>query len=201
MTYGFDAKNFVSRVGQTELLRQPNFRELKVGSLARLSFEKDLGTLIRGFTLFHNSISPRSTLEIYGEGPELESLKELIITLKMQDSVFLMGKTSNPAEVLSEFDVFVLASKFEGFGMALLEAMAVECKIIAARNTAIVEVVGTEGAGIFFETSNELDLVEKMMNSLNGDDIQFKIQQNKQIEHFTVANMGNKIDTIYKSVI
>jgi glycosyltransferase involved in cell wall biosynthesis len=85
--------------------------------------------------------------------------------------------------------------------MALLEAMAVECKIIAARNTAIVEVVGLEGAGIFFETSNELDLVEKMMNSLNDNDIQYKVQQNKQIDNFTVATMGNQIDKIYKSVI
>jgi glycosyltransferase involved in cell wall biosynthesis len=104
VAYGFDAPNFVSGLGQNEFLRQANFEQLKVGTLARLSSEKDLCTLIRGFTRFHNSISPQSTLEIYGEGPEFESLKNLIVTLKMQESVFLMGKTANPAKVLSQFD-------------------------------------------------------------------------------------------------
>ena len=198
VTYGFDANKFVSKVGQTKLLRQPNFRELKVGCLARLSFEKDLGTLIRGFTLFHNSISSRSTLEIYGEGPEFESLKELIISLKMQDSIFLMGKTSNPAEVLSQFDVFVLASRFEGFGMVYLEAMATSRIILASNIPAAIEVLGTNGAATFFEVENEVDLSVKLGEVMNVDQLKMREAQFSRLELFGSDVMAKLIQKIYE---
>jgi glycosyltransferase involved in cell wall biosynthesis len=198
VTYGFNTDNFVSRVGQTELPQQPNFRELKVGSLARLSFEKDLGTLIRGFTLFHNSIFSQSTLEIYGEGPEFESLEELIFKLKMQDSVFLMGKTSNPAEVLSQFDVFVHASMFEGFGMVYLEAMATSLIILASNIPAAIEVLGTSGAATFFEVENELDLSVKLGEVMNIDQLKMREEQFKRLELFGSDVMANSIQKIYE---
>lgn len=198
VTYGFDAHNFVSGLGNKELVRQANFEELKVGSLARLSSEKDLCTLIRGFTIFHNSISLRSTLEIYGEGPELESLKSLIVSLKMEESIFLMGKTANPAKVLSQFDAFIISSKFEGFGMVYLEAMATSRIILASKIPAAVEVLGTSGAATFFEVGNEEDLSVKLGEAIHVDQSKMRIEQRKRLELFGSDVMANSIQKIYE---
>jgi glycosyltransferase involved in cell wall biosynthesis len=196
--YGFDTHNFVSGLGEQELLRQPNFEQLKVGTLARLSSEKDLCTLIRGFNIFHCSFSPRSTLEIFGEGPELEPLKDLITSLKMQDSVFLMGKTSNPARALSQIDVFVLSSKFEGFGMVYLEAMATSRIILASKIAAAVEVLGTSGAATFFEVENELDLSIKLGEVRHVDRSKMRAEQKKRLELFSSDVMAKLIQEIYE---
>ena len=198
VAYGFDTHNFVSGLGKNELLRQPNFDQLAVGTLARLSSEKDLCTLIRGFTIFHKSISPRSTLEIFGEGPEFESLKDLIVNLKMQESVFLMGKTANPAKVLSQFDVFVLSSKFEGFGMVYLEAMATSRIILASNIAAAVEVLGTSGAATFFEVENELDLGVKLGEVMYVDQSKMRDEQLKRLRLFGSGVMAKLIQEIYE---
>lgn len=198
VAYGFDTRNFVSGLGRNELLRQVNFDEFKVGTLARLSSEKDLSTLIAGFTIFHNLNSPRSTLEIYGEGPELESLKDLIVTLKMQESVFLKGKTANPAKVLSQFDAFVLSSKFEGFGMVYLEAMATSRIILASKIPAAVEVLGTSGAATFFEVENEVDLSVKLGEVMHVDQSKMRIEQRKRLELFGSDVMAKLIQEIYE---
>ena len=199
--YGFSKDRFLKNSKGPSLVDEiSKDRTIKIGTVARLSPEKDLQTLIKAFAILNYSY-PEIELEIAGSGPEETSLKKLCEAYGLENKIRFLGKIEDIPSFIRSLNLFVLTSKFEGFGMALLEAMAVECKIIAARNTAIVEVVGTEGAGIFFETSNELDLVEKMMNSLSGDDLQYKIQQNRQLENFTVANMGNKIDIIYKSVI
>ena len=199
--YGFSKNRFLKNSKGTTpadvISKGKNFR---IGTVARLSPEKDLQTLIKAFAILNYSY-PKIELEIAGSGTEEERLKRLCKTYGLENKIRFLGKIENIPDFIRSLNLFVLTSKFEGFGMALLEAMSVECKIIAAKNTAIVEVVGLEGAGIFFKTSDEQDLVEKIRNSLNDNDIKYKIQQNKQIENFTVAIMGNKIDKVYKSII
>ncbi len=198
VNYGFNAGNFLSNVGQTDLLRQPDSRKISVGTLARLSSEKDLPTLIRGFAHFNKSKSPKSTLEIYGDGPEFDALKSLIGALKMSENVFLMGKTSNPAEVLSKFDVFVLASRFEGFGMVYLEAMATSRIILASNIPAAVEVLGDRGAASFFEVGNDLDLSAKLAEVFIADQASRRHEQIKRVELFNSGAMANSIEEIYQ---
>lgn len=63
--------------------------------------------------------------ELWGEGPDRKLLEKQILDLNMQERIFLMGFTDNPIQKLSEADIFVFPSKYEGFGLALVEAMSV----------------------------------------------------------------------------
>lgn len=100
-------------------------------------------------------------LEIVGAGSLLGELTTMTKDLGLTNSVSFLGRTDDVEGFISSLDLFVLTSKFEGFGMVLLEAMSTGCKIVAARNSAIPEVLGEDGAGLMFETGNETELAEK----------------------------------------
>jgi glycosyltransferase involved in cell wall biosynthesis len=63
-------------------------------------------------------------------------------------------------------DVFVQSSRFEGFGIAALEAMACGLPVVASRVPGLAELVG--GAGLLFEAGNHIELA-KHLNGLLGN--------------------------------
>ena len=63
-------------------------------------------------------------LEIYGEGPLDEYLKNLIIEKGLENRIKLMGRSNNMKDVLMKADAFILSSDYEGMPNALIEAMA-----------------------------------------------------------------------------
>jgi glycosyltransferase involved in cell wall biosynthesis len=73
---------------------------------------------------FSNTCPNEYTLHIYGEGPQEMILKDEVRNLKMSEKIFIEGKTSRVVEVLSDSEIFVLCSNYEGMPNALIEAMA-----------------------------------------------------------------------------
>jgi glycosyltransferase involved in cell wall biosynthesis len=200
--YGFDQEVFLgknSRLSNSGIA--PNKKRL-FGTIARLSEEKDLPTLINAF--YQHQLHPEfngNELEIYGAGPLENSLRELISELSLQKSVRLMGRTQRPGEVINSFDVFVLTSKFEGFGMVLLEAMSLGKPIICSRIDTALEVLGETGAAIFFETGVQADLASKMCEF---DDLlprEFKENQRLRLDKYGIQNSVDRLHEIYENLL
>jgi glycosyltransferase involved in cell wall biosynthesis len=199
--YGFDQLEFNVgiNVGGDKKMETEIF--LKFGTLARLSAEKDLETMIRGFSEFSKGVSDEPKLEIYGEGSERSKLSRLINDLKLDQQVFLMGRTAQVAETLREFDCFILSSRFEGFGMVLLEAMAADLPIVCSRIPAALEVLGEDGAATYFDSGNPADLslalnVIKTQNQQNRH-----TQQQLRLQLFGAREMAESIMKIYRKTI
>jgi glycosyltransferase involved in cell wall biosynthesis len=95
----------------------------------RLTAQKDFATLIRAFALLQQAPNPR--LLILGEGPEREDLLRLATRLGVADRVALPGFVSNPRAHMAAASVFVLSSRWEGFGNVLVEAMSSGTPVIA----------------------------------------------------------------------
>lgn len=70
-------------------------------------------------------------LDIWGEGPERALLESAISASGMQDRIRLRGYTADPYAVMRQADLFVSASRHEGLGNALVEALACQCQIVA----------------------------------------------------------------------
>ena len=67
---------------------------------------------------------PDWQLRIYGSGPRRAELRRMILDRGLHERVLLMGRTSHMGEALAEATLFVLSSRFEGFGMVIVEAMS-----------------------------------------------------------------------------
>lgn len=98
-------------------------------SVGRLTLEKDHPTLIRAFAQVRQQIPAR--LMILGEGDERPRLEALIRELGVEIDVALPGFVENPIKYMKRSSVFVLSSRWEGFGNVLVEAMAVGIPVIS----------------------------------------------------------------------
>jgi glycosyltransferase involved in cell wall biosynthesis len=66
-----------------------------------------------------------------GEGPARAELEGLTLSLNVQSSVFIQGFVVNPHAIVKAASIFVLASRYEGFPLALLEALGVGAATLA----------------------------------------------------------------------
>ncbi|EKP94111.1 glycosyltransferase [Thermaerobacter subterraneus] len=95
----------------------------------RLTKAKDFPNLIRAFAKSCRKTPMR--LVILGEGEERPQLEALVHELRLESSVWLAGFVSNPYKYFARADLFVLSSRWEGFAMVLVEALAAGLPVVS----------------------------------------------------------------------
>lgn len=112
------------------------------GMVCRLVPQKDIMTALKAFSLYISDKGDTNALLcIVGSGSEYHTLKQACIDLSISNQVVWAGSTDDPSKYYKSFDVFILSSIYEGFGLVLLEAMSHKLPIIASSVSAIPEVV------------------------------------------------------------
>ncbi|MBW4443791.1 MAG: glycosyltransferase [Plectolyngbya sp. WJT66-NPBG17] len=97
--------------------------------IGRLVSQKDFSTLITAFAKVREQRPVR--LIILGEGEKRSQLEELIQRLGLEQDVALPGFAENPYAYLSRAALFVLSSRFEGFGNVVAEALACGAPVVS----------------------------------------------------------------------
>jgi glycosyltransferase involved in cell wall biosynthesis len=92
--------------------------------------QKGFDLLLQAFALCLER-HPSWTLSLFGEGTEHQQLCALAGRLGLERQVRFEPVTSEPEKVMRESDLFVLSSRYEGFPMVLLEAMASGLPVIS----------------------------------------------------------------------
>jgi glycosyltransferase involved in cell wall biosynthesis len=100
-------------------------------AMGRLETQKGFDLLIDAFGRLAADF-PDWGLVILGEGSLRPKLSAQIEALGLGDRIHMPGVTASPAATLRRGDLFVLSSRYEGFGLALVEAMAVGLPVVAA---------------------------------------------------------------------
>ena len=111
-----------------------------IGTACRLDPVKGLTHLIRAFAATHSEF-PELRLEIAGEGPEREPLETQTRSLGLTGWVRFLGWQTDLETVMRRWQVFVLPSIEEGFGIAALEAMAAGLPVVATTAGGLPELV------------------------------------------------------------
>jgi glycosyltransferase involved in cell wall biosynthesis len=124
-----------------ELACGPN--DVLVGSVGRLVEQKDYPTQLKAFALAAAQF-PQLRMVLAGDGPLGPSLRALVEQLGIGDRVRFLGHWERVPCLLRSLDVFVLSSKFEPFGVALLEAKAAALPIVSTSVNEIPEII-TDG--------------------------------------------------------
>jgi glycosyltransferase involved in cell wall biosynthesis len=101
-------------------------RIITVGTLKQ---EKNHALLLRAFAELRSR--PNAKLMILGDGPLKTMLEQLAAELGIADRVLMPGFAGNPWPYLASADLFVLSSDYEGFGIALAEAMHVGLRVVS----------------------------------------------------------------------
>lgn len=197
--YSVNLNNFKNTEAAKDLVYSQG--KLIFGTIARLTPQKSLHTLIEAFAMFLKDHD--SQLIIVGSGELEKELKELASRLGLENHITWTGKRSDIPEILKAFDVFILPSIYEGFGLVLLEAMAAGVPIIASRVSAIPEVLDQGRSGLLFKVQDVQEL-KKCMEELVDDEKRFSLAREglKRVTvNFNLERMERETRDVYFEVI
>lgn len=143
-------------------------------------------------------------LQILGDGPEMNRLKELSSLKKNQSNIIFFGHVSNTTvyDTLSKSDLFILNSRYEGLPHVVLEAMSAGTLVIARDAGGTSEVVLHEETGFLYSDVNELKSIldHVIYKHHHFDDIRKKakifVEENFSKERM-YRNTMESIETLY----
>ncbi len=119
--------------------------EVLVATVANFRAQKDYPTLLKAcFELLRRGVPLR--LVAVGQGPLATEMHALHEQLGLGDAVQLLGYRADAVEVLAAADVFVLASRWEGLPVALMEAAALGLPAVLTEVGGMPDAMGTDGA-------------------------------------------------------
>jgi len=118
-------------------------------------------------------------LWLLGRGEDEDALKEQAQRLELTDKVAFLGFQDNPYAFYGKADLFVLSSRWEGFGNVITEAMASNCPVIATRcDFGPDEIIDHGKTGYLVEPENITEL---------GQQIKWLLQHNDELEELRMA--------------
>lgn len=147
----------------SESLKSIANQPLKLITVGRIARIKNYPLLLNAFAIAVEK-NNRILLEVVGDGPELNHLKELAKQLDIEEQVNFLGFRTDIFERLAANDVFVLSSDYEGISIAILEAMSLSKPVIATKVGGVPETVEHNKTGYLIENRSVEDFADAIIN-------------------------------------
>lgn len=159
---------------------------------------KGFDILIEGFSIFAQR-NHDWTLDIVGEGPEETMLRELIVRHNLDGRIKLHPFTKDVQAYYAAASVYVLSSRWEGFGLVLTEAMAHGLPIISSDIPTSRELLANSHHAVLFKSEDPKDLANKLqLMSENSELERMGEEALEQSEHFSIETAVKEWDNIFK---
>jgi len=173
-----------------------------VVAVGRLIEQKDHATLLRAFAQVHERL-PDARLAILGWGRLEGALRAQIGALGLDGAAFLLGRVE-PRAWLERADVFAHTSRWEGFGIVLLEAMLAGLPVVATRVSAIPEIVVDGKTGVL-TASGDADAISAALTELLESPARRAelgaAGRRRALAEFSVARMTERTIAVYETAV
>lgn len=179
-------------------------RETKnVIAVGRLVLQKNFISLIRAWALIATQI-PDWHLNIIGEGPERERLQNEIKQLHLEESITLKGFSNEVDKELEQSSISVITSVYEGFGLVILEAMAMGLPVISYTFPyGPRDIIENGTNGFLVPNQDEQVLSARILDLAQNEELRNRMGEAalKRIHDFDISLIIPKWMTLFKNEI
>jgi GalNAc-alpha-(1->4)-GalNAc-alpha-(1->3)-diNAcBac-PP-undecaprenol alpha-1,4-N-acetyl-D-galactosaminyltransferase len=171
-------------------------------AVGRLEYVKGFDLLIKAFAIVRQQY-PQATLTIWGEGSKRQELKCLCDELSLSNNIFLPGITKEITQALSEADLFIQTSRWEGFGNALCEAMSVGLPVISTSCSGPREIIRDGIDGLLIPIENTVALATAILDLLDNPSKRLMLATNalEIPKRFKLEDMMQRWDEVVAEVV
>lgn len=161
-----------------------------IATLAGLTYRKGIDVLLDAFERVHQSV-PFAHLYIIGQGPDRDAFVTHAQRLAARDYIHFLGFQPDPKPYLAVTDVFVLASRREPFGLAIVEARAAGCAIVASDVDGIPEATDGGRAAMLVPAGDRAQLADALTALLTDDSLlaEWKRKATENLAQFSVERL------------
>ena len=197
--YGIDVARFPERERRSRAT-------FCVGSIGNLDPVKGFDIFIRAAAIVARQ-TPEVRVKIVGEdrsrdGRNEKELRDLIGELGLKKTVELAGWSDSVADVLSDFDIFVSASRSESFGFVIAEAMLTGVPVVASETEGAREIISDPSLGRLVPMESPEKLAEAISGffSENRNDLA-QTARSHIVGNFSLVRMIDETESLYRQVI
>ena len=199
---GIDLKLFTNKKNN-EFRKELNLNSghILLGSVGRLSFQKDPITMINAFDIVAKCF-PNAHLALVGDGELRNNIVERIDQLHLNDRVHLTGNKNNPWKIYNSLDLFIMSSIYEGLGRSITEALSCGIPVVCTRVEGVPEIVRNNKTGILVPPKDANALADGVIKSLNNMEAAKRMaEQGRKFvnDNFDVNKMVYDIDILYEN--
>ncbi len=172
---------------------------LVVGAFGRLEHQKGFDVLIRAMADVDNA-----SLVVVGDGSERARLEDLARRTGVADRVEWVGWDHDPRRYLTSFDVVAFPSRFEGFPLAVLEALLARAAVVATDVGSVAEAVLNGETGLLVPPDDPHRLGGAIRRLLNDKGLCRRLGDNGRrlvLDRFTADHMTRSFESLYEELL
>lgn len=172
--------------------------------VGRLTKQKSVEILLKAIKILKNKYSKNLKIAIVGDGELKENLNNLTVELGVNREVKFLGVRKDVKELMVSSKIFVLPSRWEGFGLVIIEAMSNMLPVIATNVGGIPELIEDGKDGILVPPENPKALARAISNLLENEELREKLSQTaykKVREKYSIDTYSVHMLDFYKSLV
>ncbi len=190
-------------LGRFRPIERPSRDLLHVMSVGRLVPQKGHDVLVDAFAVLRDTL-PRARLSIVGDGPLRPHLEDQIRAYHLADRVQLMGFRRDLPELYARADIAVFPSRWEGLGLAAIEASACGLPVIASAVGGLQEAILDQETGLLIPPEEPKLLAEAIVE-LARDRARRVLMGHagrRRVErHFDIRRVVQRYEALYEELL
>lgn len=205
LTHGIDGHAVAARLADRTTIRESfgfSDSHVVVGTVANFRPQKDYPTFLAAVDRAR-SAHPNLRFVAVGQGPSLETTASEAARMGLGDCLMFTGYEPDATRVMATFDIFTMASAWEGLPVAIMEACALGLPIVATNVGGIAETLTDEDNGLLVPPNNPDALAEGWLRVANEASLAATLRRGalRLAPTFSASRTQATIEAAYRGLV